>query len=49
MPIRLMPPTPEPPVIHLAGIVLPDATGGEPVDLGRGPRLALLTVIRHRY
>ena len=44
-----MPPAPGPPVTDLAGIVLPDAAGGDPVDLGQGPLLALLTVIRHRY
>ncbi len=35
--------------IALAGIVLPDARTGERVDLGAGPALALLVVIRHRY
>lgn len=43
-----MPSAPQSPVADLAGIVLPDARSGEPVDLG-GPRLALLSVIRHRY
>jgi len=35
--------------VSLAGIVLPDAVGGQPVDLGAGPPKALLTVIRHRH
>jgi len=36
-------------VTDLAGIVLPDARSGESVDLGSGPHLALVSVIRHRY
>ena len=32
----------------LAGVVLPDARTGAPVDLGRLGR-ALVTLIRHRY
>ncbi len=48
MPIPPMPSAPQSPVADLAGIVLPDATGGDPVDLG-GPCLALVSVIRHRY
>jgi len=35
--------------VSLAGIVLPDAAGGPPLDLGAGPGRALLTVIRHRH
>lgn len=35
--------------IDLTGVVLPDARGGELVDLGAGPALVLLTLIRHRY
>ncbi len=35
--------------IALAGIVLPDARTAEPFDLGTGPALAVLVVIRHRY
>jgi len=35
--------------VSLAGIVLPDATGGPPLDLGVEPPRALLTVIRHRH
>jgi len=35
--------------VSLAGIVLPDATGGPALDLGAEPRRALLTVIRHRH
>ncbi|MDQ3570053.1 MAG: hypothetical protein M3396_05385 [Actinomycetota bacterium] len=42
-----MPSMPE--VTELAGIALPDARSGEPVDLGAGPRLALVSLIRHRY
>lgn len=37
------------PVVSLAGVVLPDARNGELVDLGAAPRLALVTLIRHRY
>lgn len=37
------------PGISLAGVVLPDARSGELVDLGVGSRLALVTLIRHRY
>lgn len=33
----------------LAGIVLPDARSGRPFHLGTGLRLALVSVIRHRY
>ena len=48
MPIRpAMSSTPE--VTDLAGIVLSDARSAERFDLGTGPRLALLSVIRHRY
>jgi hypothetical protein len=36
-------------VTDLVGIKLLDARSGEPFDLGGGPRLALLSVIRHRY
>lgn len=36
-------------VVDLDGMVLPDASTGEPVDLGSGPRLGLLVLIRHRY
>jgi len=35
--------------VSLAGIVLPDATGGPPLDLGSEPPRALLSVIRHRH
>ncbi len=35
--------------INLGGLVLVDATTGAGVDLGAGPPLAMLTVIRHRY
>ena len=35
--------------VDLTGIVLPDAVGGQPLDLGAGPPRALLTVIRHRH
>jgi hypothetical protein len=35
--------------VSLAGVVLPDATGGPPLDLGTAPGRALLTVIRHRH
>ena len=35
--------------IDLAGIVLADARTGAPLDLGAGPSLAVLVVIRHRY
>ncbi len=35
--------------VSLAGIVLPDAAGGPPLDLGAEPSRALLTVIRHRH
>ncbi|HSH58415.1 MAG TPA: hypothetical protein VK988_02015 [Acidimicrobiales bacterium] len=37
------------PAISLAGIVLPDARTGTPFDLGAGPPLAVLVVIRHRH
>ncbi len=43
------PADPSGPGISLAGVVLPDARSGELVDLGAGPRLALLSLIRHRY
>lgn len=43
----LVSPPPEP--TDLTGIVLADARTGEPFDLGARPRLALLSVIRHRY
>ena len=33
----------------LAGIVLPEATTGLPLDLGAGPPRSLLSVIRHRH
>ena len=36
-------------VVDLAGIVLPDARDGSAVDLGTGPPLAVLCIIRHRY
>lgn len=39
----------DPTPVSLAGIVLPDATGGPPIDLGTEPPRALLTVIRHRH
>lgn len=35
--------------VDLAGVTLLDARGGEPVDLGAEPPLALLNVIRHRH
>ena len=35
--------------VSLAGIVLPDAVNGLPLDLGAGPPKALLTIIRHRH
>lgn len=35
--------------VDLAGIVLPDARNGTAVDLGAGPPLAILSIIRHRY
>ena len=35
--------------VDLAGIVLPDARTGRPLDLGREPPLAVLVAIRHRY
>ncbi len=35
--------------VDLAGIVLPDACSATAVDLGTGPPLAILTVIRHRH
>jgi len=48
VPIRLaMSSTPE--VTDLTGIVLPDAGTGALFDLGAGPSLALVSVIRHRY
>ena len=34
--------------VSLDGIVLPDAAGGPPVDLGRLGRV-LVTLIRHRF
>lgn len=37
------------PGISLTGVVLPDARNGELVDLGVGPRLGLVTLVRHRY
>ena len=39
----------DPVPVSLAGIVLPVATGGPPLDLGAAPPKALLTVIRHRH
>ncbi len=33
----------------LQGIVLHDVSTGDPHDLGTGPPLAVLSVIRHRY
>jgi hypothetical protein len=39
----------DPAPVSLAGIVLPDALGGAPLDLGAAPPRALLTVIRHRH
>jgi len=41
--------SPEPAGISLDGIVLADARTGDPVDFGEGPRLTVLTVIRHRH
>lgn len=41
------PPSPAGP--SLAGMVLPDARTGERLDLGAGPALGLLVLIRHRY
>jgi len=35
--------------IDLGGVTLPDARTGISTDLGRGPALALLTLIRHRF
>jgi len=35
--------------IDLGGVVLDDARTGEPFDLGAGPPLAVLAVIRHRH
>lgn len=35
--------------LSLDGIVLEDAITGQPFDLGTGPPLALLSIIRHRY
>lgn len=35
--------------VELAGIVLPDAVSGHPLDLGAAPPKAVLTVIRHRH
>jgi len=35
--------------VSLAGIVLADANGGPPLDLGAEPPRALLTIIRHRH
>ncbi|MGH9128008.1 MAG: hypothetical protein ACRDY2_03345 [Acidimicrobiales bacterium] len=35
--------------LTLAGIALPDARTGEGVDLGAGPALGLVILIRHRY
>lgn len=39
----------DPTPISLEGIVLPDATTGQPLDLGAGPPRALITIIRHRH
>lgn len=39
----------DPTPISLAGIVLPEVTGGPAIDLGTEPPRALLTVIRHRH
>lgn len=39
----------DPTPVSLAGIVLADAAGGPPLDLGAEPPRALLTVIRHRH
>jgi hypothetical protein len=39
----------DPTPISLGGIVLPDALGGSPLDLGIEPSRALLAVIRHRH
>jgi len=41
------PAAPDP--LSLGGIVLADVTTGEPFDLGAGPPLAVVSVIRHRY
>jgi hypothetical protein len=35
--------------VDLAGLVVPDARTGEPLDLGVTPALGVLVVIRHRY
>jgi hypothetical protein len=35
--------------VSVAGIVLPDARSGEPVDLGRWPEIGVVTLIRHRF
>lgn len=35
--------------ISLSGVVLPDSRTGAQVDLGSGPPLAVLSLIRHRY
>jgi hypothetical protein len=35
--------------IHLDGVILADARTRGLVDLGAGPALAVLVVIRHRY
>lgn len=34
--------------VDLAGLVLPDVRGGDPVDLGALPGPAALVAIRHR-
>lgn len=41
--------SPDPAAISLDGIVLTDARTGDPVDFGDGPRLGVLTLIRHRH
>lgn len=35
--------------VDLTGVTLLDAREGTPVDLGTGPPLAVLSVIRHRH
>ncbi|MDP8954492.1 MAG: hypothetical protein M3N37_06165 [Actinomycetota bacterium] len=35
--------------VDLAGIALVDARDGNSVDLGTGPPLAVLSIIRHRH
>jgi hypothetical protein len=35
--------------VDLTGLVLPDARGGPPLDLGTLPGPAVVVAIRHRY